>query len=286
MDTVRTLTAADAAALDDFLSRHRDSSMFLRANARMAGLEDHGAPHQATYAALFDAAGRIVAVAGHCWNGILLMQAPQSAAVVARAAVEASGRQVTGLSGPLAHVLEARTALGLADAAMTLDGAEGLYAIDLTTFEVPAALADAVAACRAPRPHEYDRLREWRVAYDIETLGATASPEQRRRSNEFLDAQIVAGNVWVAIADGAPVSLSALNAALPDIVQLGGIYTPPALRGRGYAKAAVAATLVASRERGATRAVLFTGNPSAVRSYEAVGFRLIGDYALQLIGEV
>ena len=45
----------------------------------------------------------------------------------------------------------------------------------------------------------------------------------------------------MAVEGGAPVSLSAINASLPDIVQLGGIYTPPDLRGRGYAKAAVAA---------------------------------------------
>jgi len=45
----------------------------------------------------------------------------------------------------------------------------------------------------------------------------------------------------------------------------------------------VAASLVVARERGASRAVLFTGNPSAARSYEAVGFRRVGDYALVLL---
>jgi predicted GNAT family acetyltransferase len=70
---------------------------------------------------------------------------------------------------------------------------------------------------------------------------------------------------------------------LPDIVQLGGIYTPPAFRGRGYAKASVAASLLAARDRGATRAVLFTSNPSAARSYEAVGFQRLGDYGLILL---
>lgn len=83
----------------------------------------------------------------------------------------------------------------------------------------------------------------------------------------------------MAVSDGVPVSLSAINASLPDVVQLGGIYTPPALRGRGHARAAVAASLLAARERGASRAVLFTKNPSAVRTYEALGFRRIGDYA-------
>jgi predicted GNAT family acetyltransferase len=64
--------------------------------------------------------------------------------------------------------------------------------------------------------------------------------------------------------------------------QLGGIYTPPDLRGRGYAKAAVAGSLMAARDRGASRAVLFTNNPSAARSYEAVGFKRLGGYGLAL----
>ena len=38
-----------------------------------------------------------------------------------------------------------------------------------------------------------------------------------------------------------------------------------------------------ARERGASRAVLFTGNPSAVRTYEALGFRRVGDYSLVLL---
>ena len=87
----------------------------------------------------------------------------------------------------------------------------------------------------------------------------------------------------VAIHDGTLASLSAFNARLPDIVQLGGIYTPPVLRGRGFARAAVAASLLEARGQGASRAVLFTNNPSAVRTYEALGFRRIGDYSIVLL---
>jgi predicted GNAT family acetyltransferase len=130
---------------------------------------------------------------------------------------------------------------------------------------------------------ERDLLCSWRTAYDIETLGSTDSEETRNRAAGALDRQIAEGNAWVAVRNGEPISLSAFNATLPDIVQLGGIYTPPENRGRGYAKAAVAASLIAARERGASRAVLFTSNPSAARSYEAVGFRRMGDYGLVLL---
>ncbi|MEO8185467.1 MAG: GNAT family N-acetyltransferase [Deltaproteobacteria bacterium] len=87
-----------------------------------------------------------------------------------------------------------------------------------------------------------------------------------------------AARVEFAVRGEQLLSLSTFNAALPDIVQLGGIYTPPALRGRGYVKHAIAAQLREARERGASRAVLFTKNPNAVRAYEALGFSRIGDF--------
>lgn len=279
---VRLLGPADEPALERFLAAHRDSSMFLRANARRGGLVYDGQPHQATYAAAVDG-DAVLGVVAHAWSGMVLLQGAEHVEELAHACLAWSGRTVTGLSGPLAQVRRARTALGMAAAEAAVDADEGSFALDLSTLSVPAALTDGTLECRPPRPEERDTLRAWRVAYDIEVLGSTDSEETRSRSASFLDAQIANANAWVARAAGQPVSLSAFNAALPDIVQLGGIYTPPNLRGHGYAKVAVAASLLAARERQVSRAVLFTNNPSAIRCYEALGFRLIGEYGLVLL---
>jgi predicted GNAT family acetyltransferase len=179
-------------------------------------------------------------------------------------------------------VEQARTALQLQAEDASYHRDEWLYGLDLCDLIVPSALSTGLVACRAPVPGERDTLRAWRLAYDIETLGSADSEQTRQRSTSFLDQQIADGNAWVALDGGVPASLSAFNAALPDIVQLGGIYTPPELRGRGFAKVAVAASLLAARDRGAERAVLFTSNPSAARTYEALGFRRIGNYAVML----
>lgn len=255
--------------------------MFLRSNARRAGLVYGGQPLQAEYLAAFTDR-QMIGVVAHCWNGMLLTQAPECAVELARACVEHSGRRVTGLAGPPGDVHAIRTALGLDQEAADVANDEWLYALDVVNVVVPAALASGAVRARAPRPGERDVLVAWRLAYDLEVLGARDTAEQRRRSSAFLDAQIADGHAWVAVDDGRIVSLSAFNASLPDIVQLGGIYTPPEFRGRGYAKVAVAAALLAARERGASRAVLFTSNHSAVRTYEAVGFKRQGEYALVL----
>jgi RimJ/RimL family protein N-acetyltransferase len=280
--TFRLLTPADAPALEAFLRSHGDSSMFLRANSRRAGLVFEGAPFQAVYVGAFRAS-EIGGVAAHAWNGNLLIQAPGCAADVARAAVHVSGRAVRGLMGPADQVREARVTLGLADAPSTIAADEGLFALDLARLVPPRALVERSVLCRAPLSDERAVLRDWRSAYDIEALGSPDSAETRQRTAAFLDRQIADGDVWVAVVGNNPVSLSAFNASLPDIVQLGGIYTPPALRGRGYAKVAVAGALQAARERGATRAVLFTDNPSAERCYRALGFERVGSYALVML---
>lgn len=139
--------------------------------------------------------------------------------------------------------------------------------------------------CRPAKAEDRASLLQFRLAYEIEALGGSDDARSRERVATFLDAQLAAGHVWVALAGGELVSLSAFNAALPDIVQLGGIYTPPEQRGRGYAKHAVGAQLSAARSAGADRSVLFTKNPSAVRCYEALGFVWLSEFALVLLNQ-
>ena len=61
------------------------------------------------------------------------------------------------------------------------------------------------------------------------------------------------------------------NARLPDIAQVGGVWTPPHARGRGYARCVVAGSLLHARTQGVSRALLFTmeSNVAAMRAYEA-----------------
>ena len=277
----RLLNPEDESLLESFLANHRDTSMFLRSNIRRAGLMFRPEAFHGTYvAAIRD--GRITGCVAHAWNGMILVQAPEATAELARECVQLSARLVTGITGPLEQVNRVRSALGLTSIPVTMESEEWLYGLDLSELIIPDDLSNGALVYRHPVEQEYVTLREWRFNYDIETLGAPASDETRHRSAHYLDMQIAERNAWVTIENNRPVSLSSFNATLPDIVQLGGIYTPPDLRGRGYAKAAVAGSLLVARERGVSRAVLFTNNPSAARSYEAVGFTRMGDYGLVL----
>src|SRR2546428_5526376 len=159
---VRVLGESDQPALEEFLARHADSSMFLLANSRKAGLADRGLPFQATYAGAFQGA-RIRAVAAHSWLGSVLLQAPEKLAEVVRAAVQASGRRATAILGPYAQAIAAADALGARS--LEHEGRELLFGLDLRALRVPEALASGRLVCRRPREDELPLLTDWRADY-------------------------------------------------------------------------------------------------------------------------
>jgi RimJ/RimL family protein N-acetyltransferase len=283
---LRLLRPGDEAALDAFLARHADTSMFLRANARSAGLTDRGQPMQGTYVAALEG-GRIAGVAAHCWNGMVLVQAPEGghAVAAAREAVRHSSRTVTGFSGPWDQVVAVRAALGLGSAPTVKDSRDELYVLDLARLVVPQALAGGEVRCRHPAERELELLVDWRARFAVEALGATEGPDLRQASRDDVGLQHARGTDWLLLAGATPVSYSVFNATLPDVVQIGGVWTPPEFRGRGYARSVVAGSLLTARGQGVERAVLFAdpANDAARRAYLFLGFRIVGDYGLVLL---
>ncbi|HEY4882959.1 MAG TPA: GNAT family N-acetyltransferase [Myxococcales bacterium] len=275
---IRILGPGDEATLEAFLAPRANTSMFLRANARQGGLDDRGQPRQATYAAAIGPSG-VVAVAAHCWNGILLLQAPERVPEVARAALAASGRPLKGISGPVDQVRTARDALEVRKAAV--DDADLLYSLDLAGLRVPAALA--ALSLRRPRGDDLPRLIAWREQYLVETGLSAPGPTLHQDARSSIELQQAQGDHWLLEDRGVPVAYTAFNARLPDIVQVGGVWTPPPLRGRGYARCAVAGSLLEARAAGARRAILFTSNTSAARAYEALGLTRSGEYGLLIL---
>lgn len=284
MAAFKTLHPGDEAALEAFLAQHADTSMFLRSNARAAGLVDRGAPLQGTYVAALEA-GRIVGVAAHCWNGIVLVQAPAHAAALARAAVRRSRRAVSGFSGPWPQVVAARAALGRSTTPASKTSREELYTLDLTALRLPPRLLDDAVRCRHPAADELDLLTDWRVRFAIEALGVSDGPELRATCRADLRLLHERGADWVAVREHAPVAYAAFNAMLPEIVQVGGVWVPPPLRGQGYGRAVVGGALLAARKQNVQRAVLFADplNAPARTAYLALGFQIAGDYGLVLL---
>ncbi|OCQ90561.1 GCN5 family acetyltransferase [Nostoc sp. MBR 210] len=278
MAILRTLEPGNEAFLENFLLQHADTSMFLRSNWREAGLLDQGARFQGTYIAAI-ANETIVAVAAHYWNGMLIVQAPVYLAEVVQAVVNQSHRPILGIAGPAVQVAATKQVLGLVERPTQLDESEILLSLALQDLQVPPALASREVECRLPYPEEFDLLSHWCADYNIEALGHLHTPDLVVNCRRELEARQVRARHWILVAEDTPIAYTTFNAWLPDIVQIGGVWTPPALRGRGYAKCVVAGSLLEARSHGVERAILFTNreNYPALAAYQAIGFRPTGE---------
>lgn len=280
------LQPGDEEALERFLVRHPDTSMFLRSNLRAGGLLDEGRPMQATYAAARREDGEVLAVAAHCWNGVLLLQAPGFLPEVVHAAVDGSGRRVMGLSGPLQQTTAARYSLGYSHTPAILDRPEVLFSLPLENLVVPEALNSGEVVCRRSDDDDFTFLRRWRMDFCMETLNHPDTPALRESCGRDVWIAHARRLQWVLTTEDGPVASSTFNAALPDAVQVGGVWTPRVFRGSGYARCVVAGSLVVAREEGVKRAVLFTdeANTAAQAAYRAIGFEPTGTFGLVLFG--
>lgn len=279
---------ADRPALERYLATRSDTCMLLRSNLRAVGLgwrAPGGERLQAQYV-IARHGDAVIGVAGHCWNGMVMVQADAHAGDLAVEAVRRSRRRVAGLLGELAQVASARAALG-ARGRVTMDSDETLMALSLDRLIVPPVLADGAVIGRRAEAHDRELLIAWRTAYGLETEIEQTAAEAEERATAAVDSMLAAPDrrIWVVEHAGAPVATCAHSAVLPDSVQIGGVFTPPPARGRGHARAVVAASLIDARAAGATRAILFTPRADAVAAYRAVGFEPIGRYAIVLFGE-
>ncbi|MHC4598995.1 MAG: GNAT family N-acetyltransferase [Planctomycetota bacterium] len=279
MDEIRKLGPGDEEALEGFLRGHADTSMFLRSNLRLAGIEYRSERFQGDYFGRF-VQGRLTAAAGLFWNGNLILQVPDDLEPLLNRIAPSLDRPVEWLSGPWEQVARARGSLGLTATPATYEGRDGLFSLELARLRVPGPLATGKVRCRRPRKAELEGLTDWRISYNADVIGSTDSPEFRRQCREGLESDLDEGVLWVLERNDRLVSMSDFNARLPDIAQIGGVWTPHEFRCNGYARSVVAGSLLEARGWGVERAILFTDSEPAVKAYRALGFRRIGEYGL------
>ncbi len=269
--------------LEAFFARYAETSMFQRSNLRWGGLEDHGEVYQGTYVGERDGAGALCAVVAHYWNGCVMVQAPGGpTGALVRGLREACGREVDAILGPYEQVVATQVLLGMEEAPCARASKEYLYARGLEGVEAHGLLSEVGVVARRAREEDLDVLAAWRAAYMVEALWMDPSEVDEREAREGMARSVEQRRGWVLERDGVLVAYTGNNAEIEDTHQLGGVWTPPEHRGRGYAKAVITRQLMDMREEGKVRAILFTDeeNVSAQRAYEGIGFERIGEYGM------
>lgn len=131
-------------------------------------------------------------------------------------------------------------------------------------------------------PGEADRetLTRWWMAFAAEALMEEISPEVAERNVKIRlegPAELRGLRVWRD--QGEVVSLVGYGGLTPNGIRIGPVYTPPELRGRGYASALTASVSQEMFDRGRKFCFLFTdlNNPTSNHIYQEIGYRPVMD---------
>lgn len=187
------------------------------------------------------------------------------------------GLEVIGIIGPQVAARGVEAAAGLIAAPRELDHDEPHFRLDLADMHLPDGPGELFSLDRSPEA----LIKTWMLDYQLKTLMADPELAPKRVDDDY--ARMLSLASHRVLMDGAePLSMTGFNAALPDIVQIGGVYTPPELRGRGHARRAVALHLTEARAQGVQRATLFSASDRAARAYTAIGFERFGTWTTVL----
>lgn len=282
--TIRMLAAGDENRLAAFFAGAPDETLMQRANLARAGAGWRGQRYGGLFAGAFEGE-RLTGVIGHYWNGYLLplvQDVGRDFRPLLQRLLDASSLPVTGVLGGWDQVSATMRHPAINGRAVRRCDREILYALPLEALKVPAPLRYGEVAVRPIEADDVPMLTAWRMEVLVDTFKLARGIATFDEAANDLGAALEEKRGWVVEADGRPLAYSGFNAALPDVVQVGGVYTPRFARARGLARSAVAGSLMKAREAGASRAVLFTdvANVAAQRAYGALGFNPIGDWGV------
>lgn len=120
-------------------------------------------------------------------------------------------------------------------------------------------------------------LRDWVRAFHDEALSDAPHQAYEVMADRWIRGLGRTAYLWVD--EGRPVSLAGAGGLTPNGIRVGPVYTPPGLRGRGYASNLVAGVSQLHLDAGRTFLFLFTdlANPTANHIYQEIGYEPVND---------
>jgi len=180
-----------------------------------------------------------------------------------------------GVTGPRPYADELATRWQARTGGAVREGrAMRLFRLDQV---VPPATAPGRLRNAADLPERLELFADWVRAF-ARAVGEPAG--DRAEQAQRLQRMIGRGGLWVWCVDGEPVSCASASRPAYGTARIATVYTPPELRGRGYASNCVAAATQRVLDAGLTP-VLFTdlANPTSNKIYQQMGYRAVADVA-------
>ena len=158
---------------------------------------------------------------------------------------------------------------------------QGVYALDQVEL-VP----NVPGSARVATDDDRELALRWWIAFGEEVLHEGGPGRERAETSVDHKLSSPTGGLLLWEDGGEPVSLAGWGGPTPNGIRIGPVYTPPALRGRGYATAVTAELSQRQLDGGRTFCFLYTdlANPTSNAIYERIGYRRVAEAAEVVFG--
>jgi predicted GNAT family acetyltransferase len=212
----------------------------------------------------------------------LILARPRSPQALAALAEALAGERLPGVVGTEPEVAEfAELWSRHAGIPARTNMRQGVYALEQVEE-----LAAVPGSGRVATRDDHELLLRWWLAFGDEVLHEGAPGRERAAENIEHRLTVATGGFLLWEDGGEIVSLAGWGGPTPNGIRVGPVYTPPELRGRGYATALTAdlsQRLLDGRlfEGGRRFCFLYTdlANPTSNAIYERIGYRRVAEAA-------
>jgi uncharacterized protein len=227
-------------------------------------------------------AGEVVAAALRTPPYNLILARPRSAPALAALAEAVAGEELPGVTGTEPEVEEfAELWSRHSGVAGRVNMRQGVYALEQVE-----PLAAVPGSARVATADDRALALRWWIAFGEEVLHEGGPGRERAEASVDHKLSSPTSGLLLWEDGGDPVSVAGWGGPTPNGIRVGPVYTPPELRGRGYATALTAELsqrLLDGRlyEGGRRFCFLYTdlANPTSNAIYERIGYRRIAEAA-------
>jgi predicted GNAT family acetyltransferase len=130
---------------------------------------------------------------------------------------------------------------------------------------------------RGATQSDLEIVTDWFEAFEAEALGSGMT---RADAERVAKARVEAGEIYLWEDTGKVVSMAGKSRPTKQGITVNAVYTPPELRGHGYASACVAQLSQLLLDSGYRFCTLFTdlANPTSNSIYQKIGYRPVCDF--------
>ena len=123
---------------------------------------------------------------------------------------------------------------------------------------------------------DVEKIQDFLLAFHAEAVREGSPPVSR----SLVQTQLQQESIFAWEVDNEIVSIALKSRPCIKTITVGGVYTPPAKRNKGYASVCVASLCQLLLDQGYERIVLFTdlSNPTSNAIYQNIGFEPVCDY--------